>query len=35
VVGIDEKEGLACERAMGLPGEVMHSDDDDDDDDDD
>jgi hypothetical protein len=26
---MDEKEGLACERAMGLPGEVMHSDDDD------
>ena len=29
---MDEKEGLACEKAMGLPWEVMHSDDDDDDD---
>jgi hypothetical protein len=29
---MDEKEGLACEKAMGLPWEVMHSDHDDDDD---
>ena len=30
---MDKKERLACEKAMGLPWEVMHSDDDDDDDD--